>query len=47
MYVCTIFSLFRKRKEKKPENEFGETDARKSVVFTEQFSGERRRKDPA
>lgn len=46
MYVCTIFSLFRKRKEKKPENEFGEADARKSV-FTEQFSGERRRKDPA
>lgn len=46
MYVCTIFSLFRKRKEKRPENEFGEDDARKSIVFTEQFSDERR-KDPA
>lgn len=46
MHVCKIFSLFRKQKEKRPENEFGEDGAHKSVVFTEQFSRERR-KDPA
>lgn len=45
MYVCKIFSPFRKRKEKRRENEFGEDGARKSVVFTEQFSRERR-EDP-